>query len=135
MNTRGSLGIGKETSEKAMKQTIEIVDRGRGAQLSSSRITVQDVVPYLQKQFTYEQVHDIMPVLTFEEFQVLEKYVQEHFEEVMEQDRRIGERSAARRKPAAVEEAERKERLERLEKTRALIRRKPQEGNGDLPSR
>ena len=29
-----------------MKPEIQIVDRGRGLQLSTSRITVQDLVPY-----------------------------------------------------------------------------------------
>ncbi len=35
-----------------MKKTIEIVDRGRGPQLSTSRITVQDLVPYFQRKLT-----------------------------------------------------------------------------------
>jgi uncharacterized protein (DUF433 family) len=116
-------------------ETIEIVDRGRGPQLSTSRITVQDVVPYLQKHYTCEQIREIIPVLTVEEFQVVEKYVQEHYEEVMAQDRRIRERAAARRKPPEEEEAERKERCERLEKVRQLIQQGKQEPNGDLTSR
>ena len=118
-----------------MSKTIEIVDRGRGPQLSTSRITVQDVVPYLQRQCTFEQIREVMPLLTVEEFQAVEKYVQEHFQDVMEQDRRIRERAAARRKPPEVEEAERQQRLERLEKARQLIRQGKQEPNGDLPSR
>jgi hypothetical protein len=116
-------------------ETIEIVDRGRGPQLSTSRITVQDVVPYLQRQYTYEQVREIMPILTTQEFQVIQRYVQEHDEEVMAQDRRIRERAAVRRKLPEAEEAERKERQERLEKARQLIRQGKQELNGDLPSR
>ena len=30
-------------------KSIEIVDRGRGLQLSTSRVTVQDLVPYFQE--------------------------------------------------------------------------------------
>ena len=70
-----------------------IVDRGRGPQLSTCRITVQDVVPYLQKKFTHDQIRDIMPVLTNEEISVVELYVTEHLDDVMEQDRRIRERN------------------------------------------
>lgn len=34
---------------KAMNnKTIELVNRGRGLQLSTSRVTVQDLVPYFQ---------------------------------------------------------------------------------------
>ena len=46
-----------------------------------------------------------MPVLTIEEVQVVEQYVRENYEEVMEQDRRIRERAAARRPSPEAEEA------------------------------
>src|SRR5438046_2653615 len=81
-----------------------IVDRGRGPQLSTCRISVQDVVPYLQKKFTHEQIREIMPVLTDEEIGVVEVYVDEHYDEVMAQDRRIRERNA-NRKPSPEAEA------------------------------
>jgi hypothetical protein len=103
--------------------------------LATSRITVQDVVPYLQRHCTYEQVREIIPILRAEEFQVIEQYVREHQREVMEQDRRIRERAAARRKPPEEEEAERKGRRERLEQVRQFIRQGKQERNGNLPSR
>ncbi len=113
------------------QQVIEIVDCGRGPQLSTSRITVQDLVPYLQQQYSYEQIVDIMPVLTVEEIQVVERYVQENYDAVMEQDRRIRERAAARRKSPRIEEAERAQRLQRLEAARQRIRRQNQEPNVD----
>jgi uncharacterized protein (DUF433 family) len=87
-----------------MKSEIYIIDRGRGPQLSTSRITVQDLVPYFQKHFTHEQIQEIIPVLTVEEIQAVERYVQDHYESVMEQDRRIRERSASRRDPPEVAE-------------------------------
>ena len=58
-----------------MNTPIQIVDRGRGPQLSTSRITVQDLVPYLQQKYTHEQIREIMPVLTVEEIQAVERYV------------------------------------------------------------
>lgn len=118
-----------------MKTDVQIIDRGRGPQLSTSRITVQDLVPYLQQKFTHEHILEIMPVLTVEEIQAVERYVLDNYEAVMAQDRRIRERAAARRKPPEVEEAERKERLERLETARQLIRQRKQERNGDPASR
>jgi len=117
-----------------MSAEIQIVDRGRGPQLSTSRITVQDLVPYFQQQCTHDQIREIMPILTVEEIQLVEQYVRDHYEAVMDQDRRIRERIAARQKPPQVEEAERKERLERLEKARQLIRQQNQERTGDRPS-
>lgn len=79
-----------------MNQTSEIVDRGRGPQLSTSRITVQDLVPYLQEKFTHEQLREIMPVLTEADIQTVERYIQDNYAAVMEQDRRIRERNAER---------------------------------------
>jgi len=117
-----------------MKTEIQIVDRGRGPQLSTSRITVQDLVPYLRQKFTHEQILEIMPVLTIEEIQAVVRYVQDNYEMVMERDRRICERNAARRKPPEVEEADRKERLDRLENARQLIRQGKQEPSGDPAS-
>ena len=41
-----------------MSNDVQIVDRGRGPQLSTSRITVQDLVPYLQQELTREEILD-----------------------------------------------------------------------------
>ncbi|HYV34665.1 MAG TPA: DUF433 domain-containing protein [Gemmataceae bacterium] len=114
---------------------IHIVDRGRGPQLSTCRITVQDVVPYIQRGFTSQQILEIMPVLTTAEIDAVQKYVRENYEAVMEQDRRIRERNAAKRQPPDAEEAERKAIRERLESARILIRQKKQEQSSDPASR
>jgi len=114
-----------------MNPEIQIVDRGRGPQLSTSRITVQDLLPYLQQNYTHEQIREIMPVLTLEEIQAVERYVQDHRETVLDQDRRIRERAAARRHPPKEEGIERKERQERLDQIRQWIQREKQERNGD----
>ena len=70
-------------------ERIQIVDRGRGPQLSTSRITVQDLLPYLQQNSSPAEIQEAMPTLSLEEIQVIERYVQDHYEEVMEQDRKI----------------------------------------------
>jgi uncharacterized protein (DUF433 family) len=114
--------------------TILIVDRGRGPQLSTSRVTVQDLVPYFVEKASYTEIQEAMPTLSVEEIQVIERYIQDHYQEVMEQDRRIQERAAARRKPLDEQERERKERRERLDKARKMIERKPLERNGDQAS-
>lgn len=72
-----------------MSRTIEIVDRGRGLQLSTSRITVQDLVPYFQRGESYEEILSWIPILTREEIAVVERYYREHQRELDEEDRRI----------------------------------------------
>jgi uncharacterized protein (DUF433 family) len=114
---------------------IKIIDRGRGPQLSTSRITVQDLVPYLQQKYSHEDILQIMPVLTVQEIQVVEQYIQDNYDAVMEQDQRIRERTAARQKPAEMEEAERTERLQRLNEARRLVRQKKQVPSGDSTAR
>src|SRR5438309_6439364 len=89
--------------DQTMKRPIEIVDRGRGPQLSTSRITVQDLVPYFQEGCSHEEIMRWIPVLTGEEIQLVEKYVKNHYEEVMEQDRQIRERNAQNKNPPEVE--------------------------------
>src|SRR5215475_2449469 len=91
-----------------MNTEIQIVDRGRGPQLSTSRITVQDLVPYFQKKWTYEQIMVAMPVLTVEEIQVVERYIEENRDAVLEQDRRIKAHNAARAIPPEIEAIRRK---------------------------
>jgi len=90
------------------KKGVQIVDRGRGPQVSTSRITVQDLVPYLQQRYTHEQILEIMPVLTVEEIEAVEQYVHDHYEAVMEQDRHIRERNAQRTTPPEIQEIRRK---------------------------
>jgi uncharacterized protein (DUF433 family) len=116
-------------------KSIAIVDRGRGPQLSTCRVTVQDLVPYFRQNLTHEQIREIMPVLTTAEIQAVARYIQENHDAVMEQDRRIRERAAARRQPPEVEAAEREKRLKRLEAARQRIRQENQERNGDPAAR
>jgi len=87
-----------------MQREITIINRGRGPQLSTSRITVQDIVPYFQLNYSYDQIREIMPSLSVPELEAVERYFNEHREEVLEVDRRIRARNATCRNPPEVEE-------------------------------
>ena len=63
-------------------QTIEIVDHGRGPQLSTMRITVLDVFYYLHRGYEFDEIHEIMPILSREEFDVVAEYVEAHRDEL-----------------------------------------------------
>lgn len=53
-----------------MGQEITIVDRGRGPQLSTSRITIQDLFPYFEMGYTPEQIiREAMPSLSAAEIE------------------------------------------------------------------
>ena len=62
-------------------ETIEIVDRGRGAQLSTCRITVLDLVPYFQEGNAYDEIRRWIPTLTREETAAVERFYLGHKEE------------------------------------------------------
>jgi uncharacterized protein (DUF433 family) len=113
-------------------QDITIVDRGRGLQLSTSRITVQDLVPYFQRACTHEEIQRWIPSLTPEEIAVVERYYHEHRAELDEQDQRIRERTAARveaqRQRLPQFDGSREERRARLLQ---LLEKKRQEQNGE----
>jgi uncharacterized protein (DUF433 family) len=79
-----------------MTDPITIVDRGRGLQLSTSRITVQDLVPYFQDNCSDAEIIRWIPVLSAEEIGVVRQYYLDHRAELDEQDRRIRERSEER---------------------------------------
>src|SRR5580692_2901451 len=87
-----------------METDIRIVDRGRGLQLSTSRITVQDLVPYFQDGSSYDEIIRWIPTLTTNEIAVVERHYREHQAELDEEDREIRQRSAQRMNPPEVEE-------------------------------
>lgn len=113
-----------------MNAEIMIVDKGRGPQLSTSRITVQDFVPYFQLNYSYDEIRQVIPALSLAEIQAVERYVDEHCEEVMEEDRRIRDQIAKRRNPPHVEELLRESRKKRLALQEKLRNHLPEDGNG-----
>jgi uncharacterized protein (DUF433 family) len=112
---------------------ITLVDRGRGLQLSSSRITVMDLVQYFRHNWSHEEIMQWIPSLTREEIAVVEAYYREHKEELDEEDRKITEyreeqaRLQAIRFPIPDETKE--EKLARFRKLLQSRREKNGEGN------
>jgi uncharacterized protein (DUF433 family) len=102
---------------------IQIVDRGRGLQLSTSRVTVQDLVPYFQEGCSHQEIILWIPTLTIEEIETVERYYRDHQAELDEQDRQIRLRSAERKNPEWVERAAAEARAERLQKLQELARK------------
>src|SRR5216684_2640511 len=103
-----------------MKTDIEIVDRGRGMQLSTSRVTVQDLVPYFQEGCTYEEIIRWIPTLTAEEIAVVQRYYRDHQQELDEEDRLIRARGTERKNADWVEKVLEEARGERLAITQRL---------------
>lgn len=108
-------------------ETIRIVDRGRGLQLSTSRITVQDLVPYFQEGCSPEEIICWVPTLTAAEIAVVDRYYREHQAALDEEDRLIRERSAQNKNPAWVEKVLAEARAERL----AITERLRRQANGE----
>jgi uncharacterized protein (DUF433 family) len=118
-----------------MNTEIHLVDRGRGLQLSTSRITVQDLVPYFQEGCSYEEIIRWIPRLTAEEIAVVERYYREHQAELDEEDRLIRDRTAERVRQQRLRfpefEGTSEERLARL---RLILEKRRQEKNGERNS-
>lgn len=72
-------------------ETIQIIDYGRGPQLSTTRITVLDIFYYLHRGHDFGAIQHIMPTLTRAEFEVVEEYVRAHFDELLQADQRAEE--------------------------------------------
>lgn len=68
-------------------ETIQIIDCGRGPQLSTTRITVLDVFYYLYRGYDFGAIQQIMPTLTRAEYDVVDDYVKAHRDELIEADR------------------------------------------------
>jgi hypothetical protein len=60
------------------------VDRGRGLQLSTHRVRVQDLVPYFQENCSHDEILRWIPTLTREEIAVVEQYYRDHKKELDE---------------------------------------------------
>lgn len=115
-----------------MKTDIQIVDRGRGLQLSTSRITVQDLVPYFQRGCSHDEIIHWIPSLSPEEIKVVERYYREHQAELDEQDCRIRERTQERVRQHRLRFPELQgSREERLAHLKQLLEKRRREINGE----
>ena len=115
-----------------MQKEITLVDRGRGLQLSHSRITVHDLVPYFQTGCSHEEILRWLPSLTHEEIAIVERYYRQHKDELDEYEGRVqayrAEQVRLQRLRFPEPEGSRHERLARL---RQLLRQRRQETNGE----
>lgn len=68
---------------------ITLVDRGRGLQLSTSRITVMDMVPYFRRGCSREEIIRWLPTLASAEIDVVDAYYRAHKKELDAEDDRI----------------------------------------------
>lgn len=115
-----------------MKREIQIVDRGRGPQLSTTRITVLDLIPYFRDGCSYEEIIRWIPTLTPDEIAVVERYYREHKAQMDEEDRRADEyreeqiRLQRLRFPETEETSE-----ERMARLRQLLHQRIGERNGE----
>jgi hypothetical protein len=115
-----------------MTETVEIVDRGRGLQLSTSRVTVMDLVPYFQQGCSFSEIIRWIPSLTETEIAVVDRYYREHQAELDEVDRLARARREEQirqqrlRFPELIETRE-----ERMSRLKQLLKKRGQERNGD----
>lgn len=73
-------------------EIVRIVDVGRGPQIEGHRLTVMDVFYYLNRGRDFDFIHRAMPTLTRAEFDAVVDYVNDHHEELAEEDRSVEER-------------------------------------------
>jgi hypothetical protein len=115
---------------------VTLIDKGRGLQLSTSRITVMDLVQYLRREWSYEQIVEIITSLTPDEFALIERYYRSHKEELDAADDRVEayreEQLRIQRERFPMPEETSEDRIARL---RALLKKRQQEKNGEGNSR
>ena len=115
-----------------MQKEIALVDRGRGLQLSTSRITVHDLVPYFQAGCSYDEIIRWIPSLTQEEIAVVERYYRQHQEELDEYERRVQAYRTEQIRLQRLRFPEQEERDdERIARLRQLLQRRRRENNGE----
>ncbi len=68
--------------------SAHIIDRGRGPEISGTRITVYDVVDYLEEEWRGDQIAGLFR-LPLEDVDAALHYIEEHKEEVMTAYRKI----------------------------------------------
>ena len=115
-----------------MENESTLIDRGRGLQLSTSRITVYDLVPYFQDGCSYDEIIRWIPSLTPEEIAIVERYYRQHQDELDEYERRVQAYRAEQIRLQRLRFPERDgSRQERLARLRQLLEQRRREDNGE----
>jgi hypothetical protein len=73
-------------------ENVRIVDVGRGPQIEGQRLTVMDVFYYLHRGHDFAFIHQVMPSLTRAEFDAVVAYIDDHRQELADEDHRVEER-------------------------------------------
>jgi uncharacterized protein (DUF433 family) len=115
-----------------MQKDITLVDRGRGLQLSTSRITVHDLVPYFQDGCSHDEIIRWLPSLTHDEIAIVERYYRQHQDELDEYERRVRAHRAEEIRSQRLRFPERKGgRTERLAQLSELLQQRRREMSGE----
>jgi hypothetical protein len=69
--------------------TLQIVDIGRGPQLSTGRISAQDLLPYYREGASNDEIRRWIPSLSDDEITLLKDYIRDHLEEIVEAEKDI----------------------------------------------
>src|SRR5215475_6392933 len=83
--------------------SAKIIDRGRGPEIAGTRITVYDVMDYLQEGWRCDQIAGLFR-LPPEDIQAALQYIEDHKDEVMTTYRQILARHRNVHYPSAVQE-------------------------------
>ncbi len=81
-----------------MLKPVEIIDRGRGPELATKRITVYDIIPYLEAGDRPNLIAVTLRMST-EQVLALMDYIEKHKDEIMAVHREIEERFARGNSP------------------------------------
>jgi Protein of unknown function (DUF433) len=115
-----------------MQSEITLVDRGRGLQLSTSRITVHDLVPYFHDGCSHDEIIRWLPSLTHDEVQIVECYYRQHKDELDEYESRVRAFRTEQVRLQRLRDSEREgSRHERLAELRQRLRQRRQEADGE----
>lgn len=110
-------------------QEVQIINRGRGPELSTIRITVYDIIPYMQRGYDSAGIAEAFGI-SLAEVEALQCYIEEHREEVMEENRKIEER-IARGNPPEIEEKRKQSHAKLLALCEELRRKRSKEAAND----
>jgi uncharacterized protein (DUF433 family) len=110
-------------------EEVKIIDRGRGPELSTIRITVYDIIPYMQRGYSPAGIADAFGI-SLAQVEALLRYIEEHKEEVMEENRKIEER-IARGNPPEIEEKRKQSHARMLALREELLRRRSREQSNE----
>jgi uncharacterized protein (DUF433 family) len=119
-----------------MEREISLVDRGRGPQLSTSRITVYDLVPYFQEGCSYDEILRWLPSLLHDEIAIVDRNYHQHSDKLDEYERRVKahrvEQVQSQRLRCPEQEPGRHERVAQV---RDLLQQRRRASNGEGPHR